>query len=55
MKKGYWCKKREPVTILQEDRTHYLIEFFNGVKICTDKNAVANIFTENNLAQAQLF
>jgi hypothetical protein len=30
MKKGYWCKQRELVTILQEDRKHYLIEFFNG-------------------------
>jgi hypothetical protein len=55
MKKGYWCKQRELVTILQEDRTHYLIKFFNGVKICTDKNAVADIFTENNFEQAELF
>jgi hypothetical protein len=55
MKKGYWCKQRELVTILQEDRTHYLIKFFNGMKICTDKNAVADIFTENNFEQAELF
>jgi hypothetical protein len=54
MKKGYWCKQRELVTILQEDRTHYLIEFFNGVKIATNKSSVADIFTENNLAQLKL-
>jgi len=55
MKKGYWCKQRELVTILQEDRTHYLIKFFNGMKICTDKNAVADIFIENNLEDGKLF
>ena len=55
MKKGYWCKQREIVTILQEDRTHYLIKFFNGMKICTDKTAVADIFIENNLEDGRLF
>jgi hypothetical protein len=55
MKKGYWCKQRELVTILQEDRTHYLIEFFNGVKICTNKNAVQDIYFENNLEDGRLF
>ena len=53
MKKGYWCKQRELVTILQEDRTHYLIEFFNGVKICTNKNAVQDIYFENKFAQSK--
>ena len=55
MKKSYWCKQRELVTILQEDRTHYVIEFFNGVKICTDKNAVHDIYFENNLEDGRLF
>lgn len=55
MKKGYWCKQRELVTILQEDRTHYLIKFFNGMKICTDKNAVADVFEEKENIQTTLF
>ena len=55
MKKGYWCKQRELVTILQEDRTHYLVEFFNGVKICTDKNAVDDVFEEKEQVQTTLF
>jgi len=27
-----------PVTVLYEDKTHYLIQFEDGTKICTNKN-----------------
>ena len=27
-----------PVTVLAEDKTHYLIQFEDGTKICTNKN-----------------
>jgi hypothetical protein len=28
----------KPVKVLAEDKTHYLIQFENGIKICTNKN-----------------
>ena len=55
MKKGYWCKQRELVTILDEDKTHYLIQFSNGGKYCTDKNTVADVFEEKEQVQTTLF
>jgi len=55
MKKGYWCKQRELVTILQEDKTHCVIRFKNGTTICTDLNSILDRFEENNLKQTQLF
>jgi len=55
MKKGYWCKQRELVTILQEDKTHCVIRFKNGTTICTDLNSISDRFEENNLKQTQLF
>jgi hypothetical protein len=55
MKKGYWCKQRELVTILQEDKTHCVIMFENGTTICTDLNSIYDRFEENNLKQTQLF
>lgn len=55
MKKGYWCKQRELVTILDEDKTHYLVQFSNGGKYCTDKNAVDDVFEEKENIQTILF
>lgn len=30
--------KMVPVKVLMEDDTHVLVEFLNGIKLCTNKN-----------------